>query len=75
MWYLREASNGKFSVVCEMWKMDPWKMRKSKEGDLEVGERFCVKDARMMLMDLWNRWRSCVKRWKRCEVSVIWGLG
>ena len=32
----------KFSVVCEMWEMDLWKMRESKEGDLEVGERFCV---------------------------------
>ena len=42
MWYLWEESNGKFSVVCEMWEMDPWKMRGSKEGDLEVGERFCV---------------------------------
>ena len=42
MWYLWEASNGKFSVVCEMREMDPRKMRESKEGDLEVGERFCV---------------------------------
>ena len=33
---------GKFSVVCEMWEMDPWKMCERKEGDLEVGERFCV---------------------------------
>ena len=39
MW---EASNGKFSVVCEMREMDPWLMRESKEGDPEVGERFCV---------------------------------
>ena len=31
-----------FSVVCEMWEMDSWKMCESKEGDLEVGERFCV---------------------------------
>ena len=30
------------SVLFEMWEMDPWKMRESKEGDLEVGERFCV---------------------------------
>ena len=30
------------NVVCEMWELDPWKMRESKEGDLEVGERFCV---------------------------------
>ena len=42
MWYLWEASNCKFSVVCEMWEMDPWKMHESKEGDLKVGERFCV---------------------------------
>ena len=32
----------KFRVMCEMQEMDPWKMRKSKEGDPEVGERFCV---------------------------------
>ena len=44
MWYLREGSNGKFSVVCEMREMDPWKMRESKEGDPEVGESFlCVR--------------------------------
>ena len=42
MWYLWEVSNGKFSVVCEVQKMNPWKMRESKEGDLEVGKRFCV---------------------------------
>ena len=42
MWYLRERSNGKFSVKCEMQEMDSWKMRESKEGDPEVGERFCV---------------------------------
>ena len=41
-WYFWEASNGKFSVVCEMQKMDPWKMCKSKEGDPEVGKRFCL---------------------------------
>ena len=35
MWYLWEASNVKFSVVCEMWEMDPWKMCESKEGDSE----------------------------------------
>ena len=40
MWYLWEVSNGKFSVVCEMREMDPWKMHKSKEGDLKIGERF-----------------------------------
>ena len=40
--YLREASSGKFSVVCEMREIDPWKMCESKEGDPEVGERFCV---------------------------------
>ena len=28
--------------VCEMWEMEPWKMRESKEGDPEVGKRFCV---------------------------------
>ena len=50
MWYLWEASNGKFSVVCEMWEMDPWKMSESKEGGLEVG-RFRVEDARNKLMD------------------------
>ena len=41
MWYLWEAYNGQLSVVCEMWEMDPWKMRESKEGsNLEVGKRF-----------------------------------
>ena len=44
-----EASSGKFSVVCEMWEMDPWKMRESEEGDLEVGRDFvcgrCKKQA------------------------------
>ena len=29
-------------VMCEMQEMDPWKMCESKEGDPEVGERFCV---------------------------------
>ena len=43
MWYLWEASYGKFCFVCEMQEMDPWKMCKSKEGDPEVGERFCVR--------------------------------
>ena len=42
MWYLWEASNGKFFVMCEMQEMDPWKMHESKEGDPDVGERFCV---------------------------------
>ena len=53
MRYLWEASNGKFFVVCEMWEMDPWKMRESKEGDHVVGERFCVWKiyARSKLMD------------------------
>ena len=51
MRYLWEVSNGKFSVVSEMWEMDPWQMRESKEADLEVGERFCVEDARSKLMD------------------------
>ena len=41
MWYLWEASNGKFSVVFEMQEMNPWKMRESKEGDPMVGKRFC----------------------------------
>ena len=65
MWYLWEASNGKFSVVCVMWEMDPWKMHESREGGLEVGERFCVEDATSKLIDERNWWRSCVKRWKR----------
>ena len=47
-----EASNGKFSVVCEMWEMDPWKIPESKEGDPEVGEEIlCVEHARSKLMD------------------------
>ena len=41
MWYLWEASNNKFNVVCEMREMDPWKMPESKEGDPDVGKRFC----------------------------------
>ena len=28
--------------ACQMREMDPWKMRESKEGDPEVGKRFCV---------------------------------
>ena len=28
--------------MYEMQEMDPWKMSESKEGDPEVGERFCV---------------------------------
>ena len=36
-------SNVKFCVMCEMQGMDPWKMHNSKEGDPEVGERFCVR--------------------------------
>ena len=35
------VSNSKFSVVSKMWEMNPWKMHESKEGDFEVGERFC----------------------------------
>ena len=35
-------SSSKFSVVCEMPKMDPWKMHESKEGDPELGERFVL---------------------------------
>ena len=42
MWYLWEVSNGKFSVVCEMQEINPWKMYKSKEGDPKIEERFCV---------------------------------
>ena len=42
MWYLWEASKGKFCVICEMQEMDPWKIFESKEGDPEVGKRFCV---------------------------------
>ena len=38
----KRVINGKFSVVCEMREMDPWKMHESKEGDPEVGKRFCV---------------------------------
>ena len=40
--YLWEASNGKFSIVCEMWEMDQRKMQKSKEGDPEVGKSLYV---------------------------------
>ena len=29
-------------AMCEMQEMDPWKMCESKEGDPEVGEKFCV---------------------------------
>ena len=39
MWYLWEASNDKFSNVCEMWEI-PWKMRESKEGDPRLGRDF-----------------------------------
>ena len=48
-----EVSNGKFSVVHEMREMDQGKMRESKEGDPEVGERLCVwiKDARSKIID------------------------
>ena len=42
MWYLWEASNREFCVMCEMQEIDPWKMVESKEGDPDVGERFCV---------------------------------
>ena len=34
---LWEASNCKYSVVWEMWEMDPSKLCKSKEIDPEVG--------------------------------------
>ena len=33
-------SNGKFSVGYKIQEMDPWKMRKSKEGDPKVGRDF-----------------------------------
>ena len=39
---LWEVSNGKFSDVCEMQEMDPWKMCESKEGDPKVGKTFCL---------------------------------
>ena len=49
MWYLWEASNGKFSVMCEMQEMDPWKTCESKEGDPKGGRDFvrgrCKKQA------------------------------
>ena len=52
MRYLWEASNDKFSVLCEMREMDPWKMGESEEGGPEVGERFCcVENTRSKLMD------------------------
>ena len=43
MWYLWEASNGKFCVTCEMQEMDPWKIRKSKQGDglMDSVEELC----------------------------------
>ena len=52
MWYLWEASDGKFSIVCEMQEMDPWKMCKSRDGDSQGWrEILCVEDARSKLMD------------------------
>ena len=51
MRYLWEASNGKFCVMCEMQKMDPWKMHESKEGGPEVGERFC--ESKMQEASCW----------------------
>ena len=41
MWYLWEANNGKLCVMCEMQEMNPLMMCESKEGDAEVGEKFC----------------------------------
>jgi len=38
----RKWIHGRCVKMCEMQEMDPWKMRESKEGDPEVGERFCV---------------------------------
>ena len=46
MWYLWEASNVKFSFVCEIREMVPWKMRESKEDEI-----LCAEDARSKLMD------------------------
>ena len=40
MWYMWEASNGKISVVCEIWEMDPWKMRESKRVTPKLGRDF-----------------------------------
>ena len=52
MWYLWEASNGKFCVMCEMQEMDPWKMRESKDGvTLRSGRDFVWGDARSKLTD------------------------
>ena len=48
MWYLWEASNGKFGVVCEMREMDPWKMHESKMGDANVGEIFHVRKRKVL---------------------------
>ena len=41
MWYLWEAINGKFCVMCEMQEMDPWKVCEGKEGEPEVGDFVC----------------------------------
>ena len=38
MWYLWEASNGKFSIVCDKREMHPWKMHESKEGERKRGQ-------------------------------------
>ena len=43
MWYLWEASNGKFCAMCEMQEMDPWKMHESLGGDFGCGR--CKKQA------------------------------
>ena len=40
MWCLWEASNGKFSVVCELQEMDPWRMCESKEVTPRLGRVF-----------------------------------
>ena len=40
MWYLWEASNGKFSVVCEMREMDPWQMHEIKRVTPRLGRDF-----------------------------------
>ena len=44
MWYLWEASNGKFCITCEMLEMDPWTMVTLKLGrDFVCGR--CMKQA------------------------------
>ena len=40
MWYSWEVINGKFSVVCEMQEMDPWRCTKVKRVTLRLGKNF-----------------------------------